>query len=83
MVFYRFMSLQTLSADGFWAAEVNFLVCRLRPFARALQSPTSAMSPVYGATDIPTVVRLQTQSTNPAAGFPSVPELCAFGAGCG
>jgi hypothetical protein len=52
------MSLQPLSADGFWAAEVNFLVCRLRLFARALQSLTPALGPVYGATDIPTVGRL-------------------------
>lgn len=57
------MSLQTLSTDGFWAAEVNFLVCRLQLFARALQSPTPAISPVYGATDIPIAsqVRIGTQ----------------------
>jgi hypothetical protein len=50
------MSLQTLSADGFWAAEVNFLVCGLRLFAGALQSPTPARGRVYGATDIPIVI---------------------------
>lgn len=56
MGFCRFMSLQTLSATGFWATEVNFLVCRLRLFPRALQSPTPAIGPVCGATDIPSAV---------------------------
>jgi hypothetical protein len=70
-----------LSADGFWAAEVNFLVCRLRLFARALQSPTPAIGPVYGATDIPPVSSLSERRKLGLILACSVPRVCDLRSG--